>query len=209
MIMKQILFVTGLGAAALGIGTGVTMLSGPDTPTPDAAEQAELAELAAALKEEEDFLRVLPAEPQPENADLVPHATPEEAAAIAADFFARPAPTDAQLAAMAPFEGAENVLFQRCDDYMPQASEDELVRAPAGPDRRMKSEIYARMNVRQALDTGDCTCAGKVAPYEPVAAVLDEVKRKHGQLGGALFYEYFEETLRLQRAVERLCNGRF
>ncbi|MGB3315318.1 MAG: hypothetical protein WBB85_12970 [Albidovulum sp.] len=209
MMMKQILFAVGLGAAGLGVGAGVTVLSGPDTPTPDAAEQAELAELAAALKEEEDFLRILPAEPEPENAALVPHATPEEAAVIAADFFARPAPTDAELAAMVPFEGAENVPLQRCDAYFPNAAKKELDVMKNPPDRRMKGEIYARMNVRRALDTGECTCTGKVAPYEPVAIVLAEIKRRHGEPDGALFYPYRDETARLRRAVERLCGGYF
>ncbi len=207
MMMKQILFVTGLGAAALGVGAGVTMLSGPDTSTPDAAEQAELAELAAALKEEEDFLRVLPAEPQPENADLVPHATPEEAAAIAADFFARPAPTDAELAAMAPFEGTENLPIVRCGAYWPQAAAVELDVMTGPPDRRMKELIYERMNIRQVLDTGDCTCGGKVAPFEPVSLVLEEVKERHGEPTGNLFYAYRDENTRLGRAVERLCGG--
>lgn len=204
MMMKQILLLSGLGIVALG--GALAVFSGDDTPS---AVETELAELAAALKEEEDFLRILPAEAEPENPDLVPHATPDEAAAIAADFFAHPAPTDAELAAMAPFEGAENVSIFRCGPYWPQAAAVELDVMTGPPDRRMKELIYERMNIRRALDTGDCTCAGKVAPYEPVAAVLGELKQLHGAQIDSLIYPYRDENMRLSRAVQRLCGGAF
>lgn len=209
MSMKQIWLVAGLGVASLGIGAGVTMLPGQGTPSPDEIEQAELAELAAELKEEDDFLRILPAAPQPENRDLVPHAAPDEAAAIAADFFARPAPSDAELAGMVPFSGTENVPTKLCADYWPEASTDDLVRAPASRERRMKGEIYHRLNIRQALDTGDCTCRGKTTAWEPVKIILDEVKKGGGELTVIVISEFSEETLRLKRTTERLCQGEF
>lgn len=209
MSMKQIWLVAGLGVASLGIGAGVTMLPGQGTPSPDEIEQAELAELAAELKEEDDFLRILPAAPQPENRDLVPHAAPDEAAAIAADFFARPAPSDAELAGMVPFSGTENVSIMRCEQYWPAAAADELSLSNPTPERRMKDEIYFRLNVQQSLYTGDCTCRGKVAPFEPVALILREVKKIHGEPTGNLFYEYSAESRRLKNTVERLCDGNF
>ena len=209
MTMKQILFVSGLGVAALGLGGAMIVSSGNDALSPDKAEQAELEELAAALNGEENLLEVFPAEPEPENPDLVPHATPEEAAAIATDFFARPAPADAELAAMAPFEGTENVPVARCGPYWPEAAATELDVMTGPPDRRMKELIYERMNIRRTLDTGDCTCAGKVAPFEPVAAVLRTLKQRHGTQTDDLIYPYRDENMRLGRVLQRLCGGPF
>ena len=158
---------------------------------------------------EEDVLRLTPPGPAIEHADFVPHATLEEATAIAEDFFARPAPTDAELAAIAPFIGTKNVQVQRCDVYEPKAAKDELTLAPASPDRRMKGEIYDRLNVMQVLRTGDCTCIGKVAAYEPVGIILTALKKQNGEPDGRLFTPYRTETLRLLRTVERLCQGEF
>jgi hypothetical protein len=209
MSMKQIWLVAGLGVASLGIGAGVTMLPGQGTPSPDEIEQAELAELAAELKEEDDFLRILPAAPQPENRNLVPHAAPDEAAAIAADFFARPAPSDAELAGMVPFSGTENVPIHRCGPYWSEAATKELDVMTGPPDRRMKDLIYERLNVRRALDTGDCTCVGKVAPFEAVGFALNELKQLHGEQIENLIYPYSDENMRLRRGVQRLCGGDF
>ncbi len=209
MTMKQILFMSGLGVAALGIGAGVMMLQGSRTPSLDGTYGAELAELAAEFEGGKDILRVLPTEPEPESPDLVPHATPDEAAAIATEFFAHPAPTDAELAAMAPFEGTENVPIARCGSYWPESAAKELDVMTGPPDRRMKELIYERMNIRRTLDTGDCTCAGKVAPFEPVAAVLHDLKQRHGAQTDDLVYPYRDENMRLGRALQRLCGGPF
>lgn len=206
MMTKQILFVSGLGVAALGIGAGVIMWPGSGAPGPDGSGQTELA---TALKEEEDFLRILPVEPPPENPGLVPHAAPDEAAAIAADFFARPAPTDAELAAMVPFDGTKNVPILRCGPYWPEAATRELDVMTGPPDRRMKELIYERMNIRRTLDSRDCTCAAKVAPFEPVAVVLSDLKQLHGAQTDTLIYPYRDENMRLGRALQRLCGGPF
>ena len=65
---------------------------------------------ATALSEDDKaFLKIVPQAPGAENADLVPHASPEEAAEIAAAFLETPWPSDAELAAIEPFAGPVNV----------------------------------------------------------------------------------------------------
>jgi hypothetical protein len=205
-MMNAFLLAAALGGAAIAAAGVIVFRPGPAA---QARSQPVGTGALRALLAEDTFLRIAPPTPSAENTDLVPHAAPTEAAAIAAEFFARPAPSDAELAAMTPFDGTENIRVQFCGHHWPKAATDELSLTRATPRRRMKDEIYARLNVQKALSTGDCTCAGKVAPFEPVALILDEILRRHGAPTGNLFYEYSNETRRLRSAVERLCNGRF
>lgn len=155
------------------------------------------------------FLKILPDAPGPGNAGLVPHASREEAAAIATAFFDTPWPSDADLAAIAPFTGTENVPARECSSYAPSAVTEELVLAAPSNERRMKSEIYGLMTVQQVLQTSDCTCLGKTPPWEPVQLILDELVKREGQLTGLLFDKYRDETARLKRVVEQSCQGPF
>jgi hypothetical protein len=194
---KFILVALVLGGTVLAVATGLTM------PTSATREQA-----VTLSGEDKVFLRAGPAAPGAKSPALVPHASPEQAAAIAAAFLAEPWPTEAELAAIAPFEGTENVAAQDCQTYLPKVVTEELSLAPGSIERRMKGEIYALLTVQQVLETGSCTCRGKTPPWEPVPLILNEIISRNGKLSGNLAYKYGDETRRLQRTVERVCEGR-
>lgn len=199
MKMKLSLAIAATTVSFAALGGGVMILS----------DRAVAQEDGTALSEDDKaFLKIVPEAPGPENTKLVPHASPEESAAIAKAFFETPWPSDAELAAIAPFTGTENVPVQQCREFLPQEVNDELVVAPGSMERRIKGEIYALMTVQQVLQTGDCTCRGKVPAWEPVPIIFDELLRREGELTGNLAYKYGDETMRLQRTVERVCQGR-
>ena len=155
------------------------------------------------------FLKIVPGAPDPENADLVPHASPEEAAAIAKAFFETPRPSDAELATIAPFAGTGNVPASRCEGYEPNAVTDELTLAPPSIERRLKGEIYALLNAHRVLTTQDCGCGGKFAPWEPVQIIIDTLRKRSGSLSWSAVDQYRDEALRLRRVAERVCQGGF
>lgn len=192
-----------IAAATVSLGAltaGVMILS----------DRAAAQEDGTALSEgDKAFLKIAPEAPDPENADLVPHASPEEAAAIATAFFETPWPSDAELAAIAPFAGTENVPVQQCREFLPNAYTEEIILAPGSPERRMKGEIYAMISVQRVLLRGDCSCAGKTAPWEPVPIIFEKVVEENGSPTGLLFDRYRNETRRLRRVVERVCDGAF
>ena len=174
------------------------------------SDRALAQEDGTALSEDDKaFLKILPDAPGPETADLVPHASPEEAAAIAKAFFETPWPSDAELAAIAPFTGTENVPARECASYAPSTVTEELVLAAPSNERRMKSEIYGLMTVQQVLQSSDCTCRGKTPPWEPVQLILDELVKREGEITPVLAYAYRDEAARLKRVVERACQGPF
>lgn len=195
-------------AALIGAGlaaTGIAVLRPGPEQLPGRGEAGGLEALLTAVEAEPRTAPVAVTEP----GALAPHARPDEAAAIARDFLARPAPSDVDLAAQVPFAGAEDVPVAECAAYWPKVAEEELSLASATPERRLKDEIYAQLGLRQVLETKDCSCTGKVAPFEPVAPILAEVVRGEGRLSGTLFNDYATERRRLTRAVERLCGGSF
>lgn len=200
MKMKFCLALAATAVSLAALAAGVLILS----------DRAAAQEDATALSEDDKaFLRILPEAPGPENADLVPHAGSEEAAAIATAFFETPWPSDAELAAIEPFTGTENVPARQCASFAPSAVTEELVLAAPSNERRMKSEIYGLMTVQQVLRTGDCTCHGKTSPWEPVHLILGELVKREGQVTPVLAYAYRDETARLKRVVERACQGSF
>ena len=155
------------------------------------------------------FLKVVPMSPGPETAGLVPHAGPEEAAAVAKAFFDTPWPSDVELAAIAPFDGTENVPQSLCTEHEPAAAKNELKLAPGSIERRMKGEIYGFLKLSNVLATRDCTCRGKVVAYEPVPIILRELVGKNGPLSWLQVDELRDENLRLLRTVEHVCGGSF
>ena len=161
-----------------------------------------------AADSEETFLKVVPSAGT-EDASLAPHLAPAEAAAAASAYFDEPSPDDATLGAMTPFIGTENEPIQRCGPYTPQGVYDELVNAEPSMARRMKSEFYGLLNLRQTLASGDCTCSGKVAAWEPVPLILAAYEAANGPSEPVDAYALRDEGTRLRRAVERLCRGEF
>lgn len=157
---------------------------------------------------EEAFLKILPSA-EVQDAALAPHLGPAEAAVAVRAFFDEPAPADAMLATLATFSGAENQPIQSCGQYTPQGVYDELLNGEPTMARRMKSEFYGLLNLRQVLATGDCSCVGKVAAWEPVPLILAEFEKANGPSEPVDAYALRDEATRLRRAVERLCGGEF
>ncbi len=167
-----------------------------------------MAGTTGAADQDSSFRQILPSMDQDEQA-LASHLAPAEAAAAANAFFADPAPDDAALAALPRFTGTQNVPIEHCGPYTPQAVHDELIQGVPTLERRMKSEIYGLLNLRQVLATENCTCSGKVAPWEPVARILAAFVKANGKPQPVDAYGLRDEGMRLRRAVERLCGGAF
>lgn len=161
-----------------------------------------------AADAEERFLKIIPSD-ETEDAARAPHLGPAEASAAASAFFEEPAPDDAALAAMTPFIGKENVPIQSCGQYTPRGVYDELLNGEPSMARRMKSEVYGLLNLRQVLATGDCSCVGKVAAWEPVPLILAEFEKANGPSEPVDAYALRDQATRLRRFVERLCGSEF
>lgn len=165
-------------------------------------------ETPAAADPEEMFLKIRPSA-ETEDAALAPHLGPTEAAAAANAFFADPDPDEAALATMTPFIGTKNVRVQSCGQYTPRGVYDELLNGEPSMARRMKSEVYGLLNLRQVLATGDCSCVGKVAAWEPVPLILAEFEKANGPSEPVDAYALRDQATRLRRFVERLCGSEF
>lgn len=194
-----LLALAGLGAALV---IGIASYTLP--PFPSEVRAASHAEAA-----DERFIDVMPLPEPEEMADLAPHLSPEEARDYAARFLARAWPSEAELAARRPFPESQNVPSRLCGAYASAEATREIFEAPASHARRMKSEIFGLMSVRQVLETGDCSCAGKAAPWEPVPIILAALVKKHGNGTALPFNAYAEATRHELRAAERLCGGEF
>lgn len=198
--MKPILIISAVAVAILGLGTLLLRQSQlGKAADPLGLEETEIAS-------EENFLRLTPPEV---SSDGIPIAkmSAAEAEKVAAGFFARPTLTDADLAALQPFTDTKNVPSRSCQSWSPQGVSDELINGAPSRERRMKGEIYFRLNLLNVLDRQDCSCAGKNSAWEPVEPILAEFIHRNGAPEPVDADVMAEGSRRLKRAVEHLCQG--
>jgi len=70
-----------------------------------------------------------------------------------------------------------------------------------------KADVYSALAPLHALETQDCSCAGKWSPWEPVDAIHEELAAKYGALQTYHTRAFNEEGDRLRTLVEKMCGG--
>jgi hypothetical protein len=133
----------------------------------------------------------------------------DSAAAASEDDFLRVVPLPDGLEDLQPIVGAVNEPFRDCSTSFPAGYVSYRNESVAIDGHAMRGDIYAYLRTRQAFDMRDCTCAGKVAPWEPVEEIYAALKRTHGEVLLKHTAVYEDQARDLRTAVERLCGGPF
>ena len=125
------------------------------------------------------------------------------------DSFLRIAPLPAGIENVTPIPGAVNIPFANCAANWPEGykvfrDEDFAVEGHA-----RRRDIYAWLRAKQAFETRDCSCSGKVAPWEPVEAIYAQLVKTFGEVQIKHTAAYDAEANVLTATVERMCGGRF
>ena len=123
--------------------------------------------------------------------------------------FLRIQPLPAGIADVTPIPGAVNVPFADCQASWPDGYKQFRNEDFAVPGHARKRDIYAWLRAKQAFETRDCGCDGKVAPWEPVEAIYAELVNSYGTVQVKHTAEYDAQANVLTELVERLCGGRF
>ncbi|KGJ03292.1 hypothetical protein SAMN04487972_12026 [Paracoccus halophilus] len=102
----------------------------------------------------------------------------------------------------------ENVLYETCEKVPEVKSAEYQAKSEDGYASRM---IYSYVLMRHALDSRDCTCAGKVAPFAEVQKIKDQIAAEHGDDWNRYQFgdDYFEQSRKLRDQVEAMCGGKF
>lgn len=110
--------------------------------------------------------------------------------------------------AVLPIEGARNEPYRTCEK-VPQAQDDAFFAKTA--DGAATRAIYGYVSAKHVLDKRDCTCAGKVAPFEGVNKIKAELAEKEGEDWSRFDWtnHYQSEGWKLLDQVEAMCGGEF
>ncbi|WP_299913205.1 hypothetical protein [uncultured Paracoccus sp.] len=102
----------------------------------------------------------------------------------------------------------ENVPYETCDK-VPEAKTQEFFRGT--PDAYANRMFYDFARYERVLTTKDCTCAGKVAPFDTVQEIRDQITAEQGEDWNRLIIGGDYETAgnKLRDQVEAMCGGRF
>lgn len=103
----------------------------------------------------------------------------------------------------------ENVLYQSCE-MDPYVANREVFMA-TNDDAMVKRAIYSVVRLQQTLETRDCTCAGKVAPFERVEEIIAELNSSQGENWDrySVNQDYKQQARQLRSEVEAFCGGDF
>lgn len=102
----------------------------------------------------------------------------------------------------------ENVPYSSCQKAPELDGEEFNARSADGYATRM---IYAYVQMKQVVDTQDCTCAGKVAPFSEVVRIKAELVEEHGEdwHRRKMGQFYNDESNALKKQAEAICGGEF
>lgn len=103
----------------------------------------------------------------------------------------------------------ENVPYQSCE--MDPYVANRAVYMATNDDAMVKRAIYSVVRLQHTLDTGDCTCAGKVAPFELVVEIIDKLNSSQGEDWDrySVNQDYKQQARQLRSQVEAFCGGDF
>ncbi|TRW94294.1 hypothetical protein FNJ84_19855 [Paracoccus sp. M683] len=102
----------------------------------------------------------------------------------------------------------ENVFYETCTKVPEVNTAEYEGKTDEGYASRM---IYTYVLMQHTLDSRDCTCVGKVAPFAEVRKIKEQIAAEHGedwnryQLGD----DYFSQSRTLRDQVEAMCGGKF
>ncbi|MFG6082664.1 hypothetical protein ACEUZ9_003315 [Paracoccus litorisediminis] len=101
-----------------------------------------------------------------------------------------------------------NVPYSSCDK-LPEV-ETTAFKA-ASPDAYARRMFYVYAQTRRVLDTGDCTCSGKIAPFAAVETIEAELQKSEGVDWNrhAAGRDYISRARKLRADVEAMCGGAF
>lgn len=102
----------------------------------------------------------------------------------------------------------ENVLYETCAEVPEVKTAEYSARSEEGYASRM---IYSYVLMRHTLDSRDCTCAGKVAPFAEVRKIKDQIATEQGDGWNRYQFgdKYFDQSRTLRDHVEAMCGGKF
>ncbi|WP_134681469.1 hypothetical protein [Paracoccus ravus] len=102
----------------------------------------------------------------------------------------------------------ENVPYSSCE-RAPEVSSKAF--AEPSFDAYARRMIYSYAQMRRVLNTRDCSCAGKVAPFSDVAAIEGQVAERDGHEWNrrVVGREYITLARGLRSQVEAMCGGEF
>lgn len=106
----------------------------------------------------------------------------------------------------APAAPATNTPYRDCPKVPEVQSDPVQQKTQEGYVRRF---IYSYVMMNHVLETADCTCGGKAAPYAPAQEIEDALRNEYGA-GWATSdaaQAYFSRSRALRPNVEALCGG--
>ena len=128
---------------------------------------------------------------------------------LAVEEFLRIGPLPDGIENVEPIQGAVNVPFADCEASWPEGYKAFRAEDFAVKDHARKRDIYAWLRAKQAFEHRDCTCSGKVAPWEPVEAIYTALVKTYGTLKIKHTAAYDAQANQLTALVEKMCGGRF
>lgn len=102
-----------------------------------------------------------------------------------------------------------NIPYQSCE--MDTYVANRKVFMASGEEAMVRRSIYGVARFQHTLDTGDCTCVGKVAPFSLVVETIAELVRTDGPDWDrqAVSDEYRKRYEELRPRVLAFCGGDF
>ncbi len=106
----------------------------------------------------------------------------------------------------APAASAANTLYRDCPKVPEVQSGSVQQKTQEGYVRRF---IYSYVMMNHVLETGDCTCGGKSAPYAPAQEIEDKLRKEYGAAWATSdeAQTYFSQSRALRPKVEAFCGG--
>ena len=131
------------------------------------------------------------------------------ATGLAEEEFLRIGPLPDGIEKVGPIQGAVNVPFADCEASWPEGYKAFRAEDFAVKDHARKRDIYAWLRAKQAFEARNCTCAGKIAPWEPVEAIYAGLVKTYAEVQIKHTAAYDAQANQLTALVEKMCGGRF
>lgn len=146
---------------------------------------------------------VLLAKADPPTAQQSPAANDSE------DDFLRILPLPKGIEKIEPIVGSVNIRFKDCAAVWPNGYRAYLAESVAAEGHANRGDIYGWLRAKQAFESKDCSCTGKVANWAPVEAIYAGLRNKYGTVLLKHTAVYEDQARIFHYAVERLCGGLF
>lgn len=103
----------------------------------------------------------------------------------------------------------QNVPYRSCvkDPYV--ANRAVFLRGT--PDASAKRAIYMYVSARRTQESQDCSCAGKIAPFDEVFEIIEEIEKEQGPDWNryVAIKDYNQKFEDMEPEIEAFCGGEF